>query len=367
MSILTFPSLVGSTWDIKKRQFWSTDIETSASGVEFRTAYWTKPIYEFDMQFSYLSQADMVTLQAFYASMQGPFGTFCLNVPNDGPGFSAAVPVFTGDGSTTSVVLPSAVGYVTNVSAMHRTDWQGRQLLYPTARTEYLPDNDRLDLWTAYTTGAGAYSLQQIDDPVFGMLWRLTKTAGAGTDRAGIQIGLTGLSGDMYTVSCYVRASSATTTFTSIYVDAVKVGGGNSTTGNIRYGAQYAGVFQRVFGAPPSAAPLAGSAHAYMWVQSAVGDYIDIKLPSIVLGTVVGAAFPVTTAPATVTDYTVSSSGVATLGQAPASGAVVDADLNYGYLVRFRDDNASTAGAMEINQMLSGFYEQTGLTFRTVR
>lgn len=80
-----------------------------------------------------------------------------------------------------------------------------------------------------------------------------------------------------------------------------------------------------------------------------------------------GVYIPTTASAVTVTDYTVSNAGVVTLGQAPASGAVVDADLNYGYLVRFRDDKASTAGAMEINQMLSGFYEQTGLTFRTVR
>jgi hypothetical protein len=83
MSYATFPTLPGVTWDIKKRQFWSTDIETSASGAEFRTAYWTAPIYEFDMTFAYLSQADMVTLQNFYATVQGPFTPFYLAVPND--------------------------------------------------------------------------------------------------------------------------------------------------------------------------------------------------------------------------------------------------------------------------------------------
>jgi hypothetical protein len=83
MSYATFPTFAGATWDIKKRQFWSTDIEAAASGAEFRTAYWTAPIVEFDMTFSYLSQADRDTLEAFYLAQQGPFTPFYLAVPND--------------------------------------------------------------------------------------------------------------------------------------------------------------------------------------------------------------------------------------------------------------------------------------------
>ena len=79
----TFPTLTGTGWDIKKRVIWSTDVETAASGAEFRTAYWTAAIYEFDLQFNYLSQSDQQTLETFYETQQGSFTPFYLAVAND--------------------------------------------------------------------------------------------------------------------------------------------------------------------------------------------------------------------------------------------------------------------------------------------
>jgi len=83
MSINTFPTFPGITWDIKKRALWSTDVETTASGAEFRTGRWTAPIYEFDLTFAYLSQADFVSMQDFFNGQQGSFTPFYLAVPND--------------------------------------------------------------------------------------------------------------------------------------------------------------------------------------------------------------------------------------------------------------------------------------------
>lgn len=96
----TFPTFTGATWDIKKRQFWSTDIETTSSGAEFRTGRWTAPVYEFDMTFAYLSQADRDTLEAFYTAQQGPLTPFYLNVPNDPA--SPFLVRFRDDGSSTA-------------------------------------------------------------------------------------------------------------------------------------------------------------------------------------------------------------------------------------------------------------------------
>lgn len=79
----TFPTLSGIGWDIKKRVIWSTDKETAASGAEFRTGYFTAPIYEFDLQFNYLSQADQQTLESFYESQQGSLTPFYLSIAND--------------------------------------------------------------------------------------------------------------------------------------------------------------------------------------------------------------------------------------------------------------------------------------------
>jgi hypothetical protein len=83
MTTPTFPTLPGITWDIKKRVLWSTDVETSASGAEFRTGRWTAPIYEFDLVFAYLSQTDQQTLQTFFEGQQGSYLPFYLPVAND--------------------------------------------------------------------------------------------------------------------------------------------------------------------------------------------------------------------------------------------------------------------------------------------
>lgn len=83
MAYNTFPTFQGTGWDIKKRQLWSTDVEVSASGAEFRTGYWTTPVYEFDLSINYLSPTDKTALEAFYLQQQGPLIPFYLNIPND--------------------------------------------------------------------------------------------------------------------------------------------------------------------------------------------------------------------------------------------------------------------------------------------
>lgn len=83
MSYNTFPTFAGMAWDIKKRSITSTAIETAASGVEFRTSRWTAPLFEFDLTINYLSQADKVTLENFFAGQNGPLTPFYLSVPND--------------------------------------------------------------------------------------------------------------------------------------------------------------------------------------------------------------------------------------------------------------------------------------------
>lgn len=83
MSYNTFPTFAGLAWDIKKRILFSTDIETAASGAEYRTGYFATPLYEFDLTFNYLSQTDLNTLQGFYIGQQGPLVPFYLSIIND--------------------------------------------------------------------------------------------------------------------------------------------------------------------------------------------------------------------------------------------------------------------------------------------
>ena len=79
----TFPTLQGVGWDIKKRVLWSTAVDTAASGAEFRTGRWTAAIYEFDLAFAYLSQADQQSLESFYEAQQGSLTPFYLTIAND--------------------------------------------------------------------------------------------------------------------------------------------------------------------------------------------------------------------------------------------------------------------------------------------
>jgi hypothetical protein len=83
MSLNTFPTLAGIGWDIKKRVIWSTNIETTTSGAEFRTGRLTAGIYEFDLSFGYLSQANQQTLESFFEGQQGSLTPFYLSIVND--------------------------------------------------------------------------------------------------------------------------------------------------------------------------------------------------------------------------------------------------------------------------------------------
>ena len=58
---------------------------------------------------------------------------------------------------------------------------------------------------------------------------------------------------------------------------------------------------------------------------------------------------------------TVSATGQVTFTTAPLAGHALTWTGTYAYLVRFKDDN------IEFNQMMSQFYEQQGISFRTVR
>lgn len=65
---------------------------------------------------------------------------------------ASATPFGTWNGSNTSAQLVDAYGRPiskASVSAIHRTDWQGRQLLYPTARSNYFGGVIGATGWTA--------------------------------------------------------------------------------------------------------------------------------------------------------------------------------------------------------------------------
>lgn len=78
MSDAFFPVLRGRGWDIKKRPLFSTRIQRSVAGFETRTAYFSTPLYTFELKHDVLqdAEADLETLLGFFNARQGSFDSF---------------------------------------------------------------------------------------------------------------------------------------------------------------------------------------------------------------------------------------------------------------------------------------------------
>jgi hypothetical protein len=152
-------------------------------------------------------------------------------------------------------------------------------------------DTDDLAAWPIYLSGTAAVTRQVVADPQFGSVLRLTKTAGALGDRAGVGGNgrLGGMSGTSYVVSCWVKRSADAEG--SVYVDANRLTGGLITRQVIIHAAP-AGQWARVSGVGSNALGLAGTGSAYVWLDGPIGTTVDIKLPNVTLGTVLSSAFP---------------------------------------------------------------------------
>jgi uncharacterized protein (TIGR02217 family) len=92
-----FPTLPGLGWSVHKRPFFATRVQTSASGQERRAAFWTYPIYRFDLTWNVLrddrsvrsnvaptAPADELrNLCAFFLARRGSFEPFWFTDPTD--------------------------------------------------------------------------------------------------------------------------------------------------------------------------------------------------------------------------------------------------------------------------------------------
>jgi uncharacterized protein (TIGR02217 family) len=103
MSYNVFPTFIGRTWDIKKRPITSTLIQQADSGAEYRTSRYQYPLYEFDIEIEYLSQADFGRLIGFFNQQGGPFTPFYWTNDNDNTATNYAFG--TGNGTTTQFQL----------------------------------------------------------------------------------------------------------------------------------------------------------------------------------------------------------------------------------------------------------------------
>lgn len=140
--------------------------------------------------------------------------------------------------------------------------------------------------WVIYKTGTGNGTYTIVSDPVYGSVLRITKTAGATSDRVGISQSISGLSGSYYNAFSYVRKGTTTATGYAMYVDAAKTAGGISTiTAQITSTNTQINTWKQL-SAVSENYPLSGTANAYMWVDGPIGSYIDFAWPQVAIGSI---------------------------------------------------------------------------------
>ncbi|WP_353424374.1 DUF2460 domain-containing protein [Neisseria gonorrhoeae] len=87
MGNAVFPKFPGLKWGRKKTAVWSTGTQKSASGREFRTAYYTYPQWRFSLSFEVLrtkaSVNELEKLAGFFNARKGSFESFLYEDPAD--------------------------------------------------------------------------------------------------------------------------------------------------------------------------------------------------------------------------------------------------------------------------------------------
>lgn len=113
----TFPTFVGLEWDVKKRILTKTAREEAASGASYSTSRWPVGLYhcEFDLSWSYMSQADRDTFEAFFIAQNGPATPFLLSVTNDNSKTALQFGIGNSNTLTFSSLLPPQTNVVSTV------------------------------------------------------------------------------------------------------------------------------------------------------------------------------------------------------------------------------------------------------------
>ncbi|MBB6251706.1 DUF2460 domain-containing protein [Nitrospirillum iridis] len=116
-----YPALAGLGYSVTKKPTWSTKIATAASGRETRMAFWSAPIWEFQLTYDFLRDTatanELKTLLGFYLQMQGAFTPFLFQDPDDYQATGQTIAV--GNGASTNFTLVRTFGgYVEPVGGM---------------------------------------------------------------------------------------------------------------------------------------------------------------------------------------------------------------------------------------------------------
>lgn len=88
MSSSTFPTLAGAQIEVERTPFYSTNVQTEASGRELRAAWLAAPRYRYRISYDFLRQDaggdEAATLLNFFITHKGSFESFLFTDPHDG-------------------------------------------------------------------------------------------------------------------------------------------------------------------------------------------------------------------------------------------------------------------------------------------
>lgn len=379
MSYNTFPTLPGLGWPVKETPKFATIQQQAVSGARYLTSLMSSPLRTIEVPINYLSQADRNTLRNFFLQQLGSGVPFYLT-PSQYSYAINQVNFGTLDGTTTAFTLKDASGNAVQsatVSSIYRTDWQGRQLLYSTARTNTFYPSNNPGAWlapTGLTHGPGTATAP--DGTATG--YSFTEDTSTGKHENG-SIAQTFAAGVALPFNFFVKRTSGTRNLALTFY-----------SGGVQARAHIDLTALTVTDTSDPTASCAGNVtllpSGYAWVQltpthpnggsirpyfglldgtanSYTGDGTSgLILWGEVAGTV-GVYIPTTSAPVTVTDYTLSGTTV-TVGQASPSGATLDwsgtASDAETYLVTFPD-------SIDLSQFMANMYETNSLKFEEFR
>jgi hypothetical protein len=390
MSQTVYPSLPGIAFGVERAPVWSSDVQTTPSGREYRGAFMTYPRYRYKLVYEFLRDTsvypELATLLGFFNARQGQFDTFLFSDPTDNS--VAGQQLGSGDGTTTSFQLTRTYGaftepvYDLNGSpTIYRLDWQGNQKLYSSSRTNWIVQSEGWNLtpWSLVnaTVTTGVASLDGRTGAAT-LVEDTTATAGHYIAQS-----VSFVSGLAYCVSVYCKLGAGSRyaelvlpsaafggniiANLDLNVGTVAVSGAGGTAGATNMG----GGWWRFWVAGTANASASGGIQFRLsnaltaYGPSYTGDgssSITFFAPMVEAGTSTPTAyFKTTSASASITDYAVSSTGLVTLAQAPAVGAALTWTGGYYWRCRFTSDTLTA------DQFMNKLWSAKTVDFITVK
>nr|WP_306672101.1 DUF2460 domain-containing protein [Geothrix sp. SG10] len=362
---MIFPTLAGIDIAVKRTPIWATKVQTTSSGKELRASWQSTPRWRYEFPVNFVRRAgfsantpsdEMTAILSLFNAVRGKWDSFLYTDPYSNT--ASFTPFGTGNGTTTAFQLLDIEGYsvfdMNGTPSVYRTDWQGRQLLYSTARTNLLKFSDQFDnagwVKTSVTVTANATLSPDGTTTSDKIVEDVTNNVHQASQ------GLTILDNTTYAVSTHAKAGErnwlrlqpndkgGTTRGAWFNLATGVVGSVNSGTtasivnlGNGWYRCTV--VFNSGTGASACTVRIAvatgdgttgytgdGASGLYLW-----GAQIEVAPAPT-------SYIPTTTAAVTVTDYTLSGTGLVTLATAPVSGATLTWSGAYYRRVRFDMD-----------------------------